>query len=395
MNTPLRGQVSAMETVESSRAQVTQPGTLKVFLSIVLVAVVAACGSRDESAADAQSEKVLHVYNWADYIGESTIRDFEARTGIRVVYDVYDASEVLQTKLLTGQSGYDVVVTSGAATGKLIAAGTLRKLDRSKLRNLGNLDPQLMQLVTLYDPGNEHAVPYLWGTTGIGYNPDKVEQLLGTRTIDSLAAVFDPAMAAKLAQCGITWLDAPADVFQLAFIYLGLDANSHRPEDLAVAEALLARVRPHVRYFHSSQYLNDLASGEVCVSIGWSGGIQQARHRGARGETPIEVVYVIPKEGAPLWTDLVEIPVDAPHPENAHRFIDYLLEPEVIAEITNTVGQANGNLASLPHVAAAIRNDPAIYPTEAVRGRLTIDQTWSPEQTREVNRAWARIKTGQ
>ena len=368
---------------------------LRVFLPILLAAFVAACGTRDESAAAPKSEEVLHVYNWADYIGESTIRDFEARTGIKVVYDVYDASEVLQTKLLTGQSGYDVIVTSGPATGRLIASGAIRKLDRSQLSNLGNLDPQLMQRVTIYDPGNEHGVPYLWGTTGIGYNPDKVEQVLGTRTIDSLAAVFDPAMAAKLAQCGITWLDAPADVFQLAFVYLGLDLNSHRPEDIAAAEALLSRVRPYVRYFHSSQYLNDLASGEVCVSIGWSGGIEQARRRGAQGEAPVEVVYLIPKEGAPLWTDLMQIPVDAPHPENAHRFIDYLLEPEVIAEITNTVGQANGIAASLPHVAESIRNDPAIYPSSEVYGRLTLDLTWSPEQTRDVNRAWTRIKTAQ
>jgi putrescine transport system substrate-binding protein len=368
---------------------------LRVFLPIMLATFVVACGSRDDSAVEGQSGKVLHVYNWADYIGESTIHDFEARTGIKVVYDVYDASEVLQTKLLTGQSGYDVVVTSGAATGRLIASGAIRKLDRSQLRNLGNLDPQLMQRVTLYDPGNEHALPYLWGTTGIGYNPDKVEQVLGTRTLDSLAAVFDPAMAAKLAQCGITWLDAPADVFQLAFIYLGLDANSHRPEDIAAAEALLLRARPYVRYFHSSQYLNDLASGEVCLSIGWSGGIEQARNRGAQGDIPVEVVYVIPREGAPLWTDLVQVPVDAPHPENAHRFIDYLLEPEVIAQITNAVGQANGNAASLPHVAESIRNDPAIYPSSEVYRRLTIDRTWSPEQTREVNRAWTRIKTAQ
>jgi putrescine transport system substrate-binding protein len=385
------------ETCEGSGARplLAWRGMPRIVPPIVLAACIAACGTRDETAADAQPEQVLHVYNWADYIGESTIRDFEARTGIKVVYDVYDASEVLQTKLLTGQSGYDVIVTSGAATGRLIAGGAIRKLDRSQLRNLGNLDPQLMQRVTIYDPGNEHAVPYLWGTTGIGYNPDKVEQVLGTRTIDSLAAVFDPAMAAKLAQCGITWLDAPADVFQLAFVYLGLDANSHRPEDVAAAEALLARVRPYVRYFHSSQYLNDLASGEVCVSIGWSGGIEQARNRGAQGETPVEVVYLIPKEGAPLWADLVQIPVDAPHPENAHRFIDYLLEPEVIAEITNTVGQANGNAASLPHVAESIRNDPAIYPSSEVYRRLTIDRTWSPEQTREVNRAWTRIKTAQ
>jgi len=368
---------------------------LRGFLPILFAAFVAGCGARDESAAAQKSEAVLHVYNWADYIAESTIRDFEARTGIKVIYDVYDASEVLQTKLLTGQSGYDVIVTSGPATGRLIAGGAIRPLDRSQLGNFGNLDPQLMQRVTIYDPGNEHALPYLWGTTGIGYNPDKVEQVLGTRTIDSLGAVFDPATAAKLAQCGITWLDAPADVFQLAFVYLGFDANSHRPEDIAAAEALLSRVRPYVRYFHSSQYLNDLASGEVCVSIGWSGAIQQARARGAQGGTPVEVSYVIPKEGAPLWTDLMQIPVDAPHPENAHRFIDYLLEPEVIAAITNTVGQANGNAASLPHVAESIRNDPATYPSSEVYGRLTLDRTWSPEQTREVNRAWTRIKTAQ
>lgn len=367
----------------------------KVVLAMVLAAFVAACGSREEGAADVRPEQVVHVYNWADYVAESTIRDFEARTGIKVVYDVYDSSEVLQTKLLTGQSGYDVVVASGAATGKLIVGGTLRKLDRSQLRNLDNLDPQLMQRITIYDPANEYSLPYLWGTTGLGYNPDKVEQVLGTRTIDSLAAVFDPAVAARLAQCGITWLDSPADVFQLAYIYLGLDANSHRAEDVAAAEALLARVRPYVRYFHSSQYLNDLASGEVCVSIGWSGGIEQARSRGAQGETPVDVVYVIPKEGAPLWTDLMEIPVDAPHPENAHRFIDYLLEREVIAAISNTVGQANGNAASLPHVAEAIRNEPAIYPTDEVYGRLTLDRVWSPELTRDVNRAWTRIKTGE
>ena len=383
------------QLMDPRRAMGAPMTKLRVFLPILLAAFVAACGTRNESAAAPKTEQVLHVYNWADYIGESTIRDFEARTGIKVVYDVYDASEVLQTKLLTGQSGYDVIVTSGPATGRLIAGGAIRKLDRSQLGNLGNLDPQLMQRVTIYDPGNEHGVPYLWGTTGIGYNPDKVEQVLGTRTIDSLAAVFDPAMAAKLAQCGITWLDAPADVFQLAFVYLGLDLNSHRPEDIAAAEALLSRVRPYVRYFHSSQYVNDLATGEVCVSIGWSGGVEQARNRGAQGVAPVEVVYLIPKEGAPLWTDLMQIPVDAPHPENAHRFIDYLLEPEVIAEITNTVGQANGNAASLPHVAESIRNDPAIYPSSEVYGRLTLDRTWSPEQTREVNRAWTRIKTAQ
>jgi putrescine transport system substrate-binding protein len=368
-----------------------------VGLTTGLVLLAACGGGREEvtTASVANDEKILHVYNWADYIGETTIADFEARTGIKVIYDVYDSSEVLQTKLLTGQSGYDVVIASGAATGKLIAGGALRKLEHSTLRNLGNLDPQLMKRVTIYDPGTEHTVPYLWGTTGIGYNPDKVEQVLGTRTIDSLAAVFDPAIASRLAKCGITWLDSPADMFQLAFIYLGLDANSARPEDLVAAETLLTRVRPYVRYFHSSQYLNDLASGEVCVSVGWSNGLQQARARGAQATQPVDVRCVIPREGAPLWTDLVQIPVDAPHPENAHRFIDYLMEPEVIAAISNTVGQANGNAASLPYVAESIRNDPGIFPPDGVLKRLTLDRTWSAEQTRVVNRAWTRIKSGE
>jgi putrescine transport system substrate-binding protein len=345
--------------------------------------------------AGASEEKVLHVYNWADYIGENTIRDFEARTGIKVTYDVFDSAEVLTTKLLTGGSGYDVVIPNGASTYRLGQSGTLRKLDRSSLKNLANLDPRIMQRVAANDPGNEFAVPYLWGTTGLGYNPDLVEKALGTRTIDSLAAVFDPAIASKLAACGITMLDSPADMFQVAFIYLGLDPNSQRPEDIAAAEKLLAQARPHVRYFHSSKYVGDLASGEVCVSIGWSGAVQQARSRGAEAETPVEVVYVIPREGAPVWFDMVAIPIDAPHPENAHAFLDYLMEPEVIADITNAVGQANGNVASLPHVAQALRDDPTVYPTDEVFARLTVDKAFSAEMLRTIGRAWTRIQAGQ
>lgn len=365
---------------------------IQTGLVATLLVSLASCGNGHDKAAGADEEKVLHVYNWADYIAPDTVADFEARTGIKVVYDVYDSFEVLETKLLTGHSGYDVVVTSGGPTRKLIDAGAIKTLDRSKLRNLANLDPRIMRLLTTYDPGNAHAVPYLLGTTGIGYNPDLVEKALGTRHIDSFAAVFDPAIASKLARCGITWLDSPADLFQVAFIYLGLDANTERPEDRAAAEALLTRVRPYVRYFSSSQYLNDLASGDVCVSVGWSGAVQQARARGAEAAQPVEVVYVIPKEGAPLWSDLVQIPVDAPHPEHALTFIDYLMEPRVIAAITNTVGEANGNTASLPYVAEAIRNDPAVYPTDETYRRLTVDRSWSPAQIREVDRAWTRIK---
>ena len=363
-----------------------------------LLVVLTACGSgRDEAgtAPAANDEKVLNVYNWADYVAESTIEDFEARTGIKVNYDVYDSNEVLQTKLLTGGSGYDVVVPSGAPAHHLIQAGALRALDRSKLKNLANLDPRILQIVTAFDPGNAHALPYLWGTTGIGYNPDLVEKALGTRTLDSLAAVFDPAIASKLAQCGITMLDAPNDMFTVAFHYLGLDGNSQRPEDWAAAEAVITKAAPYVRYYHSSQYVSDLASGEVCVSIGWSGALQQARSRGAQAESPVEVVYVIPKEGAMIWFDMLAIPTDAPHPQNAYAFLDYLMEPKVIADITNAVGEANGNAAALPFVAEALRNDPAVYPTNEFFKRLHPDKPWPPEMNREIARAWTRIKTGE
>jgi putrescine transport system substrate-binding protein len=370
---------------------------LLLLLGIALAGLVA-CGGGGDQASDtsaAGEEKVLHVYNWADYIGENTIRDFEARTGIKVIYDVYDSNEVLATKLLTGNSGYDIVVPGGGLAYRLGQAGVLKPLDKSKLAHLSNMDPRIMQIVTVNDPGNEHALPYLWGTTGIGYNPDQVEKVLGTRTIDSLAAVFDPAIASKLATCGITMLDEPADMFSLAFIYLGLDSNSQRPEDRVAAEQLLKKTRPFVRSYHSSQYVNDLANGEVCVSLGWSGGVQQARARGAQAEKPVEVVYVIPKEGAPVWFDMIAIPVDAPHPENAYAFLDYLMEPKVIAAISNTVGQANGNAASVTYVAEALRNDPSIYPTDEVFKRLTIDRSVPPEMMREITRAWTRIKTGE
>jgi len=369
---------------------------VRFFGLMTLGVVLAACGGgRDEArtAAAAGEEKILNVYNWADYVGERTIADFEARTGIKVNYDVYDSNEVLQTKLLTGGSGYDVVGPSGAPTHHLIQAGALRALDKSKLKNLANLDPRILQIVTAFDPGNEHALPYLWGTTGIGYNPDLVEKALGTRTLDSLSAVFDPAIASKLAKCGITLLDAPNDMFTVAFHYLGLDGNSQRPEDWAAAEAVLKKAAPYVRYYHSSQYVSDLASGEVCVSIGWSGALQQARSRGAQAETPVEVVYVIPKEGAMIWFDMLAIPTDAPHPENAYAFLDYLMEPKVIADISNVVGQANGNAAALPFVAETLRNDPSIYPTNEVFKRLHPDKPWPPEMNREIARAWTRIKT--
>lgn len=366
---------------------------------VLLLAAAAACGGKPgegegATTTNADEAKVLHVYNWADYVAKSTISDFEARTGIKVSYDVFDSADVLATKLLTGGSGYDVVVPNGGTTYRLGQTGILLKLDKSRLKNLGNLDPQIMQIVAANDPGNEHALPYLWGTTGIGYNPDLVEQALGTRTIDSLAAVFDPRNAARLMKCGITMLDSPVDMYAIAYIYLGLDPNSHRPEDVAAAERALTAVRPYIRYYNSSRYVSDLATGEVCVSIGWSGAIQQARVAGAQLENPVHVEYVIPKEGAPVWFDMVAIPADAPNVDHAYAFLDYLLEPKVIADITNTVGQANGNAASLPFVKPELRDNPSVYPSPEVFERLTIDKAWEPALISDISRRWIRMQTG-
>lgn len=371
---------------------------MRASLVTVGLVLLAACGNdgHEGDGRETQSEdKVLNVFNWAEYIGKSTIADFEAKTGIKVNYDVYDSSEVLETKLLTGGSGYDVVVPSGARGANLVKIGALRKLDKTKLKNLSNLDPTYMQTLAGYDPGNEHALPYLWGTTGIGYNPDMVERVLGTRVIDSLSAVFDPTIASKLAKCGITIVDAPESMFMMALIYLGVDANSERLEDLVAAEALMARARPYIRYFHSSQYVNDLASGEVCVSIGWSNAIMQARLRGSQSKSPVEVIYAIPREGGTLYFDMMAIPIDAPHPEHAYAFLDYIAEPTVIAEVSNTVRAANGNKASLPFLDTELRSDPAVYPADEVFEKLWLEKPWPSQKTREVTRAWTRIRTGQ
>jgi len=372
--------------------------TVHAGIVTMALAVLGACGSGKEQAAGPAPESgdnVLHVYNWADYIGESTIKDFESRTGIKVVYDVYDSGDVLETKLLTGNSGYDVVFPSGAYLGRDIPAGVFLPLDKSKLPNLVNLDPTIAKFAETYDPGNVYSIGYLWGTTGIGFNREKIHAALGTRTIDSWSAVFDPETASKLASCGIAMLDNGGDIFGPAKIYLGRDVNSESAADLEDAVKLLLNVRPHIRYFDSSRYVDDLATGEICIAIGWVNGIYQAQSRGARAAAPVEVVYVLPKEGAPMWFDFAAIPVDAPNPEAAHAFLNFILEPAVIAAISNTVGQPNGNSAALPLVTASIRDDPNLYPTAEVMQRLQTYKSPSLEFTRQVNRAWTKIRSGQ
>lgn len=361
------------------------------------LSLLAACGGSGAPAgtAPAAEEKVVHVYNWVDYVGPATISGFEAKTGIRVVYDTYDANEILETKMLTGRSGYDVVMPSSVPLARQVQAGAIGKLDKSKLPNLVHLDPMAMERIALNDPGNEHAIPYMWGTAGLGYNPAMVKKALGTDRLDSWGAIFDPAVASKLAKCGIAMMDVPEDTLMVARLYLGLDANSEKPGDLAAAEALLQRVRPYFRYFNTSQLANDLASGEVCVAFSWNGYVIQARDRGAAAASPVEVRYVIPKEGTFIWFDTVAIPVDAPHPGNAHAFLDYLMEPQVIAGVSNQIGYANGNRDSLPFLEARVRDDPAVYPPADVVLKLHPDTPESPGYKREASRAWTRIKTGQ
>ncbi len=367
--------------------------------TVAALAALAACGGKQEpeaaAGAAAPEDKVVSVLNWSDYIAETTNPDFEARTGIKVTYDVFDSNEVLETKLLAGRSGYDVVVPTAPFLERQIKAGVFMPLDKSKLPNLANMDPEIMQRTVAHDPGNQHAITYLWGTVGLGYNPELVKRALGTDTIHSWSAILDPANAAKLAKCGITMLDAPTDVFGSVAIYKGIDPNSEKPEDLKVVEDTLMAVRPHIRYFHSSSYINDLASGEVCVALGWSGDMLQARDRGAAAAKPVTVKYAIPKEGAINYFDMLAIPADAPHPDNAHAYLNYLMDPEVIARVTNKTRFASGNAAALPFVAEDIKNDPGIYPTPEVRARLHPDLVESQEFSRDLNRAWTRIRSGQ
>jgi putrescine transport system substrate-binding protein len=347
-------------------------------------------------AAAGAEEPVLHVYNWSDYIAPDTIANFEKETGISVTYDVYDGNEVLEAKLLAGHSGYDVVVPSASPfMARQIRAGAYRPLDKSRLPNLKNLDPQLLALAATADPGNAHGVPYLWSLTGIGFNLALVERALGDAAPrDTFALLFDPGLAAKLAPCGIALLDTPQEVVPAALAYLGLDPKSREPGDLDRAIALLDRVRPYVRKFHSSQYINDLATGDICIALGYSGDVIQARNRAREAESPVEIGFRVPREGTQMAIDMLGIPADAPHPDNAHAFIDYILRPEVIAAISNAVSYPNPNLAATALVDPEIRDDPGIYPPEAVRRLLYIDLPAPRAYERLRTRAWSHMKSG-
>lgn len=344
----------------------------------------------------AQAENVVHFYNWSDYIDEETLPSFEKETGTSVVYDVFDSNEVLEAKLLSGQSGFDLVVPTNDFLGKQIKAGAFMELDRSALPNWSNLDPQMMEALEDVDPGNKYAVPYMWGTTGIGINTGKVKELLGEDApINSWSLVFEKEYLEKLQSCGVVALDAPTEVMSSAMNYLGLGPNDMTKENIDKATELLLSVRPYYRYFHSSKYINDLANGDVCVVIGWSGDVAQAAARADEANNGVEVSYVIPKEGALMWFDMLAIPRDAKNPEGATKLINFLMRPEITANITNYVWYANANPASMAMVDPEIAGDESIFPPADVRAKLWLPKVLDQRTTRSVTRAWNQIKTGQ
>jgi len=390
----------------------TRQSLLAGLATTSMAVLLAACGQGDKGkeagadadgkpAAPAAEEKVVNVYNWSDYIAEDTVAGFEKETGIKVNYDMYDGNETLETKLLAGSSGYDVVVPSASFMERQIKTGVYQKLDKSKLPNLANMDPEISQRSAQHDPNNDHSVVYMWGTTGIGYNAEKIEKALGKDApVDSWSMVYDPKYAAKLKSCGIAVLDSPSEITSTVLTYIGKDPNSQSPEDLAKVEELLLSIRPFIRYIHSSQYINDLANGEICVAVGYSGDILQARDRASEAAEqnktkPIEIKYSVPKEGTIIWFDMMGIPKDAPHPGNAHAFINYIMKPEVAAAISNYVNYANGNAAATPLVNEEVRNDPGVYPPPEVKAKLFPDLSETPEFTRLLNRTWTKFRTGQ
>ncbi len=365
------------------------------FLVIFVVTLgLSSCGTNEE---ETNIKQEVRVYNWSDYIADSTIREFEKETGIDVTYDVYDSNEVLEGKLLSGNTGYDIVGPSSEFMGRQIIAGVYQKLNKDALYNYDNLDPEMMSLLENLDPDNAHSIPYLWGTTGIGYNKQKAIEIMGADfAMDTLDVVFVPEIIAKFQHCGVAFLDAPSEMFKAALHYLGLNPNSQNPKDYQEQSTeLFKNVRPYIQYFHSSKYINDLANGDICLAFAWSGDVLQAADRASESGNGVQIEYKIPKEGTLMWFDMLAIPADAPNPGNAHKFLNYILKPEVIAEISNKVNFANANIPSKSLIKADSLNNPGIYPEEELMRKLFIAKILPPDIDRVMTRQWVDIKSPQ
>lgn len=339
-------------------------------------------------------EPILNIYNWADYIGETTIADFEKEYGIKVNYDVYDSSPTVDAKLMAGRSGYDLVVHSATYASRMVKAGIYQELDRSQLSNWHNLDEKLLSIFEPYDPGNRHGLPYMWGTTGFAYNEDMILARMPHAPVDSAAMLLDPAVVSRFADCGVSLLEAPLDVIPGVLLYLGLEPNSMETADLKAAVQMLQEVRPYIKYYSGTKFLLDLPAEELCLAGSWSGDYAVATSRAREAGITINLRYVVPKEGSTFWFDALYLPSDAPHPKNAHLFLNYLLRPQVMADITNVTGYANANKAATALVKKVYREDIAIYPDEATMQRVFSGIIHEPKLERRRTRAWTRAKSG-
>jgi putrescine transport system substrate-binding protein len=380
------------------------------ILTLGCLLTLSACGDR-KSASDTASGtadrataavdtgtakgRVLNLYIWSDYLAADTLSNFEKQTGIKVHVAYFDTNETLETKLLAGSSGYDVVVPTASYFERQIKAGVYLTLDKSKLPNLKNMDPQLMAKVALHDPGNAHGIIYTWGTNGIGYNEKMVKALMPNAPLDSWRLVFDPAVASQVAKCGISVLDSPAEMMRAVYSYLGKDPNSQSPDDLALGEAVLTKIRPYIRNINSSEYIEALANGDLCIAVGYNGDVMQARDRAHEANKGIEIKYFVPKEGSILWFDMLAIPKDAPDPDSAYAYLNYIMMPQVIADVSNFKRYANANAASQPLVLPSVKDDPGIYPPPEQRQKLAVQLADSADQTRAITRVWQKFKTGQ
>jgi putrescine transport system substrate-binding protein len=365
-------------------------------LVAALIATVSGCGGQSSAqpSGGSATEKVVNVFNWSDYIQPSVIADFENEYGIRVNYDVFDSNEILETKLLTGHTNYDIVAPSGAFLERQIKADIYQKLDKSQLPNLSNVDPQVARATALYDPGNQYAVDYMWITSGVGYNKAAIRERLADAPVDSWRILFDPALVSKFRDCGIGILDAPSEVLATVLLYLGRDPNSNSTDDLKAAEAVLHAMRPYVRYVDSSRYIDMLANGDLCLVMGWSGDVKQAHDRAQEAGKGVELAYAIPREGAITNYDVLAIPADAPHVRNAHLFINFLLRPEIAARNSNFIKYPNAVLPDLQPLDPSVRNDPGVYPPPEVRARLIPERARPADFQRLLTRMWTRFKTG-
>jgi putrescine transport system substrate-binding protein len=377
---------------------------LAVALTAALTAalLLASCGrqpaapSADSGSASAaaDADKVLNVYNWSDYIDPTIVPAFEKEFGLKVNYDVFDSNEVLETKLLAGHTGYDIVVPSASFLQRQIQAGVFQKLDKSLLPNLKNLDPDITHRIEVNDPGNQYGVNYLWGTSGVGYNEQQVASAMPSAPVDSFAMFYDPDVIRNFQKCGVSILDAPDEMVGTVLLYLGRDPNSEKLEDLQAAEKVLLAIRPYVRYINSSKYIEDLANGELCLALGWSGDVGQARRRAIEAGKTFKIKYNVAREGAIMFFDMLAIPADAPHPKNAHLFIDYMLRPEVAASNSSSMHFTTSNAAAYKLVDPAVYNDPEVYPSDAQKAHMYPNASHSLAYTRELNRTWTRFKTG-